>query len=61
MGHSLSPWMLMSEWELSFEVLDAGSASGSGSRSVKFSLVLVTTCVYGPETQYHNQNKNNLT
>lgn len=47
--------------ELSFEVLDAGSASGSGSRSVKFSLVLVTTCVYGPETRYHNQNKNNLT
>lgn len=53
--------MLMSEWELSFEVLDAGSASGSGGRSVKFSLVLVTTCVYGPETRYHNQNKNNLT
>lgn len=61
MGHSLSPWVLMSEWELSFEALGTGSASGSGSRLVNFSLVLVTTCVYRPETWYHNQNKNNLT
>lgn len=58
---SLSPWVLMLKWKLTFEVLGTRSASGSGSRLVNFSLVLVTTCVCRPKTWYHNQNKNNLT
>lgn len=45
---SLSPWVLMLKWKLTFEVLGTGSASGSGSRLVNFSLVLVTTCVCRP-------------
>lgn len=61
MGHALSPWTLTEELGTQPGVLGAGSASGSGSGSVNFLLVLVATCVYRPETQYHNPNKNNLT
>lgn len=57
----MSPRALTAELGTEPGALDVVSASRSGSASVNFLLVLVTTCVYGPETWYRNQNKNNLT
>lgn len=57
----MSPRALTAELGAEPGVLGIASASRSGSASVNFLLVLVTTCVYRPETWYCNQNKNNLT